>query len=158
RGNASGSGNYSGRGMKGQRSRSGGKGGLKLRGLKQSMMAVPKKRGFSSIQDAVQIVKVSQLDKHFADGDTVDAAALAAKNLVGDKYAKVKVLADGTLKKKLIVKLQAASKSAQEKIEKAGGSFEAIAVSLKPKKEKPAANKPAEKKPAAPANQTEDKK
>ncbi len=45
RGNASGKGSYSGRGLKGQRSRSGGKKGLKLRGLRRLSKRLPKLRG-----------------------------------------------------------------------------------------------------------------
>ena len=79
----------------------------------------------------------------------------------------VKILGQGKLKKKLVVQVQAASKSAQDAIIKAGGSFEVVALPLRPKagaktteptekavpakpaEKKPAAKKPAAKKPAA---------
>lgn len=148
RGNAS-SGNYSGRGMKGQRSRSGGKSGLKLRGLKQSMLAVPKTRGFSSKYPVFQEVSLSALDKQFDAGATVTAAELKAKRLVKSVYAPVKVLATGSISKKLTVKLQGATKAAQEAITKAGGTFEQVPTAKRPKKSavsEPTGKKTVEKK------------
>ncbi|PIW36877.1 MAG: 50S ribosomal protein L15 [Candidatus Kerfeldbacteria bacterium CG15_BIG_FIL_POST_REV_8_21_14_020_45_12] len=128
------SGNYSGRGMKGQRSRSGGKGGLKLRGLKQSMMAAPKKKGFSPRYPASQIVNLTELDKHFTAGAEVNAAVLYEKDLVVSPFKAIKILGDGKLTKKLSIKVQAASKSAQEAITAAGGEFEAIPLPGRQKK------------------------
>lgn len=125
RGNAS-KGNYSGRGLKGQRSRSGGRSGLKLRGLKQSIMALPKTRGFRSLAGASQVVSLKQLEKHFENGAVVDSAALLAKGLIQTLEAPVKILSTGKLKKALTVRVHAASKTAQEAITTAKGSFEAV--------------------------------
>lgn len=125
RGNAS-SGNYSGRGMKGQRSRSGGKGGLKLRGLKQSMMATPKKRGFSSPHAKPQTVNLKDLDRLFTDGETVTIAELFAKGAVRSNRKEVKILGNGVLEKKLNVTANFFSQKAVEAIEKAGGSVTRI--------------------------------
>lgn len=125
RGNAS-SGNYSGRGMKGQRARSGGKGGLKLRGLKQSFLAIPKKRGFTSPHARPQVVNLAQLDTTFDDGATVTVAALIEKGLIEDTGAPVKILSTGKLSKKLTVQAHGASKKAIEAIQAAGGAFEAV--------------------------------
>lgn len=126
RGNSSGAGNYSGRGMKGQRSRSGGKGGLKLRGLKQSLMSVPKRRGFNSNRPVAQPVNLGDLETAFSEGAIVDTQALKAKGLITDPYAPVKILGNGELKKKLTVQVQKVSKSAQEAITAAGGTFEEV--------------------------------
>lgn len=125
RGNAS-SGNYSGRGMKGQRSRSGGKGGLKLRGLKQSFMAVPKKRGFTSHHPSNQAINLYQLESSFENDATVDAAVLLKKGLITRTDKPVKILAKGKLTKRLNVKVTSASEAAQAAITAAGGTFEAI--------------------------------
>jgi large subunit ribosomal protein L15 len=137
RGNAS-RGTYSGKGMKGQRARSGGRGGLKLRGLKQSMMAQPKARGFTSPNPRAQVVNLQQLDKAFAAGDTVDVAALAKRGLVVGTTTPVKLLATGKLSKALTVKLQGASKTAQEAVTKAGGSYERVHLPARSKQAKPA--------------------
>lgn len=126
RGNSS-SGNYSGRGMKGQRSRSGGKGGLKLRGLKMSMMGLPKSRGFQSGRVRAQVVNIEDLERLFVDGDTVNAATLAQKGLVKSENKKVKVLGNGEINKKLTIEVNAVSAKAKEAIEKAGGTLTVIA-------------------------------
>lgn len=130
RGNASGSGNYSGRGMKGQRSRSGGKGGLKLRGLKMSMMGIPKVRGFKSGRARAQAVNLQDLEAAFNDGDTVNAQTLIEKDLANNPKAPIKILGTGELSKKLTIEVNAVSASAKEAIEKAGGTLNLI-----PKKE-----------------------
>jgi large subunit ribosomal protein L15 len=127
RGNASGSGNYSGRGMKGQRSRSGGKGGLKLRGLKMSMMGIPKARGFKSGRVKVQVVNLGDLEEAFKDGDTVNAQVLVKKDLVKSASKPVKILGSGEIKKKLTLEVNAISAGAKEAVEKAGGTLKLIA-------------------------------
>lgn len=71
RGNATQKGTTAGRGMKGQRARSGGKKGLALRGFKQSLQKVPKIRGFNSIKAKRQTVTLSVLDRVCKDGDVV---------------------------------------------------------------------------------------
>lgn len=110
RGDASGSGTYSGRGMKGQRSRSGGKGGLKFKGLKASLTKLPKLRGFKSQQAEMPIINLVDLEKKYKDGDSVELCGF-------------KVLARGELKKKLTVKASAFSKSAENAITKVGGKI-----------------------------------
>jgi len=143
RGNA-GSGNYSGRGMKGQRSRSGGKGGLKLRGLKQSMMAVPKNRGFSSPHARTATVNVSELERLFAENDTVNLETLKKQGLIRSSSTTVKILGNGELKKKLQVTANSASAKAAEAIEKAGGTF--TEMTKKPRTLLPRGERPERKK------------
>ena len=110
RGNSSGSGTYSGRGQKGQRSRSGGKGGLKLRGLKETVSKLPKSRGFTSLNAKLEVINLADLEKKYKDGATVT---------LND----TKVLGQGEIKKKLTIKASAFSKSAEEAIIKAGGKI-----------------------------------
>lgn len=133
RGNAR-RGNYSGRGMKGQRARSGGKGGLKLRGLKQSMLAVPKVRGFHSQAVRAQIVNLADLHRVFDDGATIALKEFIEKKLVRSARTPIKILGQGTLTKKLHVNAQAVSVKAREMIVKAGGTVTIIAKDPVPKK------------------------
>ena len=71
------------------------------------------------------IVNLGDLNQ-FADGATVDEAALLEAKLIRGKYDGVKILGTGELTKKLVVKAERFSASAKEKIEKAGGSIEVI--------------------------------
>lgn len=129
-------GNYSGRGAKGQRSRSGGKGGLKLRGLKQSMMALPKSRGFSSLVKRSQVVNLEKIEKVFAAGATIDKQALFDKKLIKSMTQPVKILGNGKITKVFTVKVQAASQSAQDAIIKAGGTITVSKIKRQPTKSK----------------------
>jgi len=135
RGNASGKGTYSGRGLKGQRSRSGGKSGLKMKGFKENLLRIPKLRGFKSPQPKKANIDLSDLDKHFDNGDLVTPHTLQEKGLIEDKKTGVKILSDGNLTKKLTFKDCWFSKAAEEKIVKAGGKIE------REKEEKPKESK-----------------
>lgn len=80
------------------------------------------KRGFNNrwaLQ--VAVVNVGQIEAAFDAGEEVSLEALAAKNLARGRFDVLKVLGDGEIKKKLKVSAHRFSKSAQEKIEKAGG-------------------------------------
>ena len=126
RGNASGHGTYSTRGQKGQRSRSGGKSGLKLRGIKQRVQKIPKLRGFKSRNVSMEVVNLRDLDSKFKEGDTVDSRAMFKAGLI--KYIKrgVKVLGDGRLGKKLKVRANHFSRSAKDAIIDVGGEVELV--------------------------------
>ena len=126
RGNASGHGTYSTRGLKGQRSRSGGKSGLKLRGFKQRIKQTPKLRGFKSKNIPMETVNLRDLDLKFSNGGVVTPDELVKMNLIKDTKNGVKVLGDGKLTKKLTVKVNAFSKSAESDIIDAGGKVELI--------------------------------
>lgn len=117
-------GTYSGRGIKGQRARSGGKGGLKLRGLKQTFMHVPKFKGMKPRFEAAQVVTLSQLEKVATAGDVVTPAYLVEKGLIEQPKARIKVLSRGTLSKKITVSVPV-SATAKAAIEAAGGSVTA---------------------------------
>ena len=123
RGNASQKGTYSGRGLKGQRSRSGGKSGTQLRGFKQSLQKVPKIRGFKSMHPKKQVVTLATLERVCKNGDTVTPWSLEQIGVVDKPKHGVKIVATGELKKKLTVEECLASKAAVEAIEKAGGTI-----------------------------------
>lgn len=126
RGNSSGHGTFSGRGMNGQLSRSGGGKGAGFEGGQQPLaMRLPKLPGFTN-RNRVEyaLVNVARLEALFADGETVDGEALVAKGVIKHDYIPVKVLGDGELTKKLTVKVDKVSASAQSKIEAAGGKVE----------------------------------
>ena len=114
-------GRYSGRGSKGQRSRSGGKSGLKLKGIRTIMLAIPKKRGFNSNKPKAQVVNVGDLAKAFKEGSKIAPKQLLSKELISNTKVKVKILGRGTIGIKVSVSGCLVSESAKAKIEKAGG-------------------------------------
>jgi large subunit ribosomal protein L15 len=128
RGHSAGQGKTSGRGVKGQGSRSGGvKAPYFEGGQLPFVRRLPFVRGFVNIHKLpFSPVNVQELDAIFADGDAVTVDLLVAKGLVKSAGARVKVLGDGELQKKLNVQAHAFSASAKEKIEKAGGAAEVI--------------------------------
>lgn len=121
RGNASGHGTYSTRGQKGQRSRSGGRNKLKIKGLKSLLQGIPKKRGFKSFYAKSAVVNVGDLEKYFTTGELINGRLLAEKGLIKTAKDGVKILAEGELTKKFKVRANSFSKGAEEKIKKAGG-------------------------------------
>lgn len=124
-GESSGLGKTSGRGHKGQKSRSGGGVRPGFEGGQMPLHRRLPKRGFNNarFQDKVAVVNVSSLDQRFEDGDTVNMETLKAARLVKGTYDGVKVLGNGDLSKKLTVSGCKVSATAKEKIEKAGGSI-----------------------------------
>ena len=124
RGDASGHGTYSTRGQKGQKSRSGGKSGLKRKGLKQFLQQIPKSRGFKAIHKKMEIVNIGQLNKIFKDGEVIDLDKIFKAGLVKNKNRGIKVLGSGQLTKKFLVRVNSFSKSAENAIKKAGGNVE----------------------------------
>lgn len=135
RGIGSGTGKTSGRGTKGQNSRSGGGVRIGFEGGQNPLAKrLPKKRGFRAINSTVYaVVNLERLDG-LKDGSKVTNQSLVADGLVEDVHTPVKILATGKLSKKLTVQLQAASATAQEAIKKAGGSFTAIDLDKRPKR------------------------
>jgi large subunit ribosomal protein L15 len=165
RGQGSGKGRYSGRGIKGQKSRAGSK---KMRpgfegGQMPIYMRVGKQRGATS-KDALPVgpfrtttyaVNVRDLESRFEAGAEVTVEALVAAGLVKSSRVDVKILGQGDLTKKLSVSAHNFSKSAREKIEKAGGTViwlrgEPVAKKKAPAKRRPvqAEEAPAEEAPA----------
>ena len=126
RGNGSGHGTTAGRGQNGQLSRSGGGKGSGFEGGQTPLaMRLPKLPGFRNINRVeYTAVNVARLDEKFNDGDTVNAESLAAAGIIKNVNVPVKVLGDGEISKKLTVAVEKISKSAQAKIEAAGGKVE----------------------------------
>jgi large subunit ribosomal protein L15 len=119
-------GTYSGKGLKGQKSRAGHRIRPELRDI---IKKIPKKRGyrFKSFKVRPMVVNLGILEKHFKDNEKVHPAALLEKGIVakiGGFLPEVKILAAGDFTKKLLVSECQISKPAKEKIEKAGGKIE----------------------------------
>jgi len=126
RGPGSGTGKTAGKGHKGQNARSGG--GVKP-GFEGGQMPLQRrlpKRGFAPMSKKVYaLVNLRDLEL-FEAGSVVDTAALGQAGLINKVLDGVKILGDGDLTKALTVKAHKFSKSAQEKIEAAGGKVEVV--------------------------------
>jgi len=126
RGTASGNGKTGGRGHKGQKARSGGKVRIGFEGGQMPLSRRIPKRGFNNIYaKPYTAVNIAALNA-FEDGEEIDAAKLTEKGIIRDCKYGLKVIANGTLTKKLTVKAAAFSASAKEKIEQAGGKAEVV--------------------------------
>ncbi|MFA6550944.1 MAG: 50S ribosomal protein L15 [Patescibacteria group bacterium] len=124
RGDSSGHGTYSGRGQKGQKSRSGGKKGLKRFGMKQILLKTPKLRGFRSLQAKNQVVNLTDISRCFKEGSSVSPKSLAGADLITSATEKVKILGTGELKiKNLTFENVKVSKSVAEQVAKMGGTI-----------------------------------
>ena len=128
RGPGSGHGKTSGRGHKGYHSRAG---SSRRRGFEGGQMPLARriaKRGFNNRQFAsvVLIVNVSTLEKSFEAGEEVTPESLLEKGLAKGRWDALKILGNGNLTKKLNVRAHRFSKSAEEKINAAGGTVERI--------------------------------
>ncbi len=126
RGHGSGQGKTAGKGHKGQKARSGG--GIRpgFEGGQTSLARRTPKRGFNNIfAKKFATVNVSDLQK-FNDGITVDKELLEASGLVNGNYDAIKILGNGEITKNITVKADAFTKTAAEKIEKAGGKAEVV--------------------------------
>jgi len=158
RGLGSGKGRYSGRGIKGQKSRSG---SHKMRpgfegGQNPIYMRLGKQRGPYS-KDAMpmgphrthtQPVNVAALEERFDAGTDVTLEALLEKGLIRNTRIDVKLLGQGDLTKKLSITVHAASATAREKVEAAGGT---LTLLREPRERKPKRRE----RPAAPAAEAE---
>jgi large subunit ribosomal protein L15 len=123
RGEGSGHGKTSGKGHKGQKSRSGG--GIRI-GFEGGQMPLYRKlprRGFNNInfKTSFQLVNVKQLDQ--VEGDIVNRATLLDAGLIRDNAQAIKLLGDGELKRALTIELDKVSASAKAKVEAAGGQI-----------------------------------
>ena len=117
-------GTYSGRGMKGQKSRSGANVNPIFEGGRSTLIEhLPKIRGFKSHRPKNQVVDLAHLEKYFADGDIVSPKSLLAKKIVDNMKVAIKILGDGEFGKKLTIEKCLVSKKAKGKIEAAGGKI-----------------------------------
>jgi large subunit ribosomal protein L15 len=145
RGIAAGQGKTAGRGTKGQMSRTGSSKRPGFEGGQNPLMQrLPKLPGFKSKATRAEVVYTGQLDAF--GGKTADAEALAKAGLITNAFVKVKVITKGEVTKKVTVKAQGISASALAAVQKAGGSFEKVAVNARPASAKKAEK--AEKKAA----------
>lgn len=126
RGTGSGLGRNSGKGEKGQKSRTGGGVRPGFEGGQMPLYRRLPKRGFTNIF-AKQIVAIN-LDRLniFENGTEVTEELLLERGVISKKLDGVKILGNGELTKSLTVKVSKFSKSASEKIEAAGGKAEVI--------------------------------
>lgn len=126
RGHGSGNGKTAGKGHKGQNARSGGGVRIGFEGGQMPLARRIPKRGFNNIfATKYATVNVSDLNK-FKDGTVVDTELLVASGLVKKVNDGVKILGNGELTANLTVKAAKFTKSAVEKIEKAGGKAEVM--------------------------------
>jgi large subunit ribosomal protein L15 len=128
RGKAAGGGTYAGRGIKGQGAR-----GRRAKrayfegGQLPLVRRLPFKRGFQNIfRIEYQEVNLDAINDRFEDGATVEPETLVEAGLLREVDEPVVILGRGELDKKLHVKAHRISKSAAEKLEKAGGSYEKL--------------------------------
>ena len=126
RGHGSGWGKTAGKGHKGQNARSGGGVRPGFEGGQMPLQRRIAKRGFkNNFAKKVVAVNVGDLEK-FGEGSVIDANELISMGLINRSFDKIKILGEGNLTKSLTVKAQMFSKSAQQKIESAGGKAEVI--------------------------------
>ncbi len=127
RGNGS-KGTYSGRGLKGQKSRSGGGVPLFFEGGQLPLVKrLPFLRGFKNrFKKDFSIVNLLDIENKFNEGDEVNAESLFNHNLIRKKSSNVKILGNGNLTKSLKIKVHAVTKSAEEKIKKSGSTIELL--------------------------------
>ena len=129
RGIGSGKGKTSGRGVKGQKSRS----GVAIKSFEGGQMPLYRrlpKRGFNPIgKKNIAILNLDEIQsyidkKTLKSGDTINSNLLKKLKLINKNSIKLKILGDGDIKDKLNIEADLASKSAVEKLEKLGGSIQ----------------------------------
>jgi large subunit ribosomal protein L15 len=126
RGIGSGNGKTAGRGHKGQKARSGGKVRLGFEGGQMPLYRRIPKRGFNNIFAKVYTeVKLSELER-FDSGSVVNAETLLKEGIIKKVNDGVVILGSGELTKNLTVQAARFTKSAQQKIEAAGGKVEVV--------------------------------
>ena len=127
RGTGTGNGTTAGRGMNGQKSRSGGGVRLGFEGGQMPLYRRLPKRGFKNYNHKeIVTLNVSQLEQLYEDGATVVSEDLIERGIIKDTKDGLKILGNGELTKKLTVRANAFSESAKQKIEAAGGKAEVI--------------------------------
>ena len=129
RGIGSGKGKTSGRGIKGQKSRS----GVAIKSFEGGQMPLYRrlpKRGFNTINKTkiakINLEKIQTFieQKTINSGDTIDAKLLKKLKIINKNSQKLKILGTGEIKVKINIEADLVSKSAKEKLEKIGGSIQ----------------------------------
>ena len=128
RGPGSGMGKTSTRGENGQKSRSGASIKPWFQGGQSPLYRRIPKRGFNNANFANRFatINLSDLNRYFNDGDVVTLELLKEKGIIKKELSGLKVLGDGELTKKVIVKANRFSSKAVTKIESVGGTAEVI--------------------------------
>ena len=128
RGPGSGMGKTATRGENGQLSRSGGSVPAWFQGGQSPLYRRLPKRGFNNAKFTTRFatINLDDLNKYFNDGDVVTPEVLKERGIIKKQLSGIKVLANGTLEKKITVKAQRFSTKAVTKIETAGGKAEVI--------------------------------
>ena len=117
-------GTYSGRGIKGQKSRSGTKINPIFEGGRSTLIEhLPKSRGYKSIFPKNQIITLEKISRLFDEGAVINPQTLREKRLIRKIKVPVKILGSGKFTKKLTIEKCLVSTSAKEKIEAAGGKI-----------------------------------
>ena len=131
RGIGSGKGKTSGRGVKGQKSRS----GVAIKSFEGGQMPLYRrlpKRGFKIVgkktTGSINLSKIQSFiqSKKIKTSDRIDLALLKKLNIVKKKYKKIKVLGKGEIKEKLNIEVNYLSSSAKDKLEKSGSNIKII--------------------------------
>ena len=132
RGKGSGRGKTSGRGENGQKSRSTGRTIVSSsEGGQMPLIRRLPKVGFRSHRPILnQVVRLEKLNK-FKDGTVVDAEFLKTQGLIKSLNKPFKILGDGEIKKSLVIQIKSVSKTAEDKILKAGGKIEGVVENTK---------------------------
>lgn len=142
RGRGSGVGKTSGRGHKGSKSRAGYSEKIGYEGGQMPYFRRIPKRGFSNavFRTDYQLINVSEIEKSFESGATINAETLAHAGLIRDRSMPVKILGNGDLTKKVTITADKFSASAKQKIEASGGTVTQIVKKkwTRPKKARPA--------------------
>lgn len=120
RGNATGSGTYSGRGVKGQKARSGSS-GLKEMSLRRAVQRIPKKRGFKAVRAKTESVTLGTLDAIFENGSVITPKLIRHQGII--KGNQVKIIRSGELTKKFSFKSCNITPGARDEIVKLGGTI-----------------------------------
>lgn len=128
RGPGSNWGKTSGKGQKGQKSRSGVSIKPWFQGGQAPLYRRIPKRGFNNarFEEVYAVINLADLNRIFNDGDVVTPEILKEKGIIKKQLSGIKVLGNGTLEKKLTVKANRFSNAAITKIENAGGKTEVI--------------------------------
>ena len=130
RGPGSGHGGTATKGHKGHQARAGGGKNKSFEGGQMPLTRRIPKFGFKNpFRVEYQVVNVGALEERFQAGTQIDAAALYAIGLLPRKHAPVKLLGNGNLSKALQISVDAASESARQKVEGAGGALTVATVS-----------------------------
>ena len=131
-GESSGHGKTSGKGHKGQKARSGGSLRLGFEGGQMPLIRRIPKRGFNNARHTTRYLPINlEALNQFDEGARVDADVLRKAGLANGKAAGIKILGDGELKAALTVSAHRFTKSAQEKIEGAGGKANKLELVVK---------------------------